>query len=67
MKEDHERQKGLVTTRRNTLAESKLFKKHPYLVEKDDLSSHLLRKDLIERQIKKMVNKDDKQCLFAIL
>jgi hypothetical protein len=35
VKERQERQKGLVTTRRNTLAESKVLKKHHYLVGKD--------------------------------
>jgi hypothetical protein len=52
MKEEHVHQKGVVTTRRNTLAESKALKKHPYLMGKDDLSSTLALEDLVERQIK---------------
>jgi hypothetical protein len=37
------------------------------LVGKDDLSSTLDLGDLIERQIKQMVNKDDKKRMFSIL
>jgi hypothetical protein len=67
MKEEQEHQKILITTRRNTLAESKVLKKHPYLVGKDDLSSTIIREDLIERQIKQMANKDDKKRMLSVL
>jgi hypothetical protein len=60
-------QKGVVSTRHNTLSESKVLKKHPYLVGKDDLSSTLALEDLVERQIKQMVNKEDKNRMFSIL
>jgi hypothetical protein len=68
MKEELIHQKGVVSTRRNTLAKSKVLKKHPYLIGQDDLSSTLALADLVERQIKqKMVNKEDKKRMFSVL
>jgi hypothetical protein len=60
-KEEHIHQKGLIAMRCNTLAESKVLKKHPYLVDKYDLSSKLLREDLIECEIQQI---EDKKSLF---
>jgi Mg2+/Co2+ transporter CorB len=68
MKEELIRQKGVVSTRRNILAESKVLKQHPYLVEKDDLSSTTTLEDVVEHQIKQiMVNKEDNNRIFLIL
>jgi hypothetical protein len=67
MKEEIVRQKGVVTTRRSILGESKFLKKYPYLVGKDDLSSTLDLEDLVERQKKHMINKEDKEQMFSIL
>jgi hypothetical protein len=50
-KEDQEHQKGLITTRHNTLPEYKVLKKHHYFIGKDDISSALVLQDLIERKI----------------
>jgi hypothetical protein len=44
---------------RDTLAESKVLKKHPYLVGKYDLSSTLALEDLVEGQIQQMDNEED--------
>jgi hypothetical protein len=49
----------------NALAESKVLKKHPYLVGKDDLRSTLNIEDLVERQKKQMVK--EKKRMFSIL
>jgi hypothetical protein len=59
MKEELIRQKGVVSTRCNTLTESKVLKQHPYLVGQDDLSSTITLEDLVERQIKQRLNKED--------
>jgi hypothetical protein len=67
MKEEQERQKRLLTTRFNTLNEPKFLKKHHYLIGKDDISSTIVLEALIERQIKQIVNKDDKKRMFSVL
>jgi hypothetical protein len=67
MKEELIHQKGVVSTRRNTLAESKVFKNHPYPIGQDDLSSTLALADLVEHQIKQMVNKKEKKRGFSVL
>jgi hypothetical protein len=60
-------QKGVIFTRRNTLAKYKVLKKHPYLIGKDDLSSTLALEDLVDPQIKQMVNTHDKKRIFSVL
>jgi hypothetical protein len=67
MKEELIDQKGVVRTRLNTLAKSNVLKKNHYLMGRDDLISTLALEDLIERQIKQMVNKDDKKRMFSTL
>jgi hypothetical protein len=54
-------------TRHNILSKSKVLKNHPYFMGNNYLSSTLELEDLIERQIKQMVNKDDKKRMFSIL
>jgi hypothetical protein len=66
MKEEQGRHNSLVMTRCNTLATLKVLEKHPYLVRKDDLSSTITLENLIEWQIKQIVNKDDKKRMFYI-
>jgi hypothetical protein len=62
-----ERQKELKITRRRSLAESVVAKRHPTLSDEDDLSSTLRREDLIDKQLKQMINKEDKKRLVIIL
>jgi hypothetical protein len=61
------RQKELVISKRRTLTESKLVMRRPELSENDDLSSNIQRKNLIENQLKQMINKEDKNRIFTIL
>jgi hypothetical protein len=63
MKEEQGWQKGLV----RTIRQIKSLEKYPYLVGMGDLSSTIALEDLIERQIKQMVNTDDKKRMFSIL
>jgi hypothetical protein len=62
-----ERQKGLIIMKRRSLAEYVVAKRHPTLSDIDDLSSTLQREDLIDNQIKQMINKENKKRLFIIL
>jgi hypothetical protein len=67
MNTELERQKELVTSERRTFAESIVAKRHPTLSNNDDLSSNLHQENLVESQLKQMINKEDKKLLFLIL
>jgi hypothetical protein len=57
MKAELGRQKELVISKRETLAESKVLKRNPELIEKEYISSNLSREDLIDNQLKETINK----------
>jgi hypothetical protein len=54
-------------SKRRTIAKSIVSKRHPAQSDNDDLSSNLHREELVEIQLKQMINKEDKNRLFLIL
>jgi nitrate reductase beta subunit len=67
MNTELERQKRLVTSKRRTLAEYMVAKRHPTLSNNDDLSGSIRQEDLVESQLKQIINKEYKKRIFLIL